>query len=166
MRFTLLDKITELEPGKRLVAIKNLSLAEEYLADHFPGFPVMPGVFMLEAMTQAAAWLIRGSEDFAHSMVTLKEARNVKYASFVEPGQTLVVTVEMMGQDERTVDGRTVKFKAQGMVGDVQTVSARLVLERYNLAAEDPSKEVTDEVVRYKMRELFALLYRPAPVAV
>lgn len=156
MRFTLLDKITELEPGKRLVALKNLSLAEEYLADHFPGFPVMPGVFMLEAMTQACAWLIRGSEDFAHSMVTLKEARNVKYASFVEPGQTLTVTVEMLSED-----GRNVKFKAQGMVGDVQTVSARLVLERYNLAEEDATKEVTDEVVRYKMRELFALLYRP-----
>jgi len=161
MRFTLLDKITELEPGKRLVAIKNLSLAEEYLADHFPGFPVMPGVFMLEAMTQACAWLIRGSEDFAHSMVTLKEARNVKYASFVEPGQTLTVTVEMIGQEDRNV-----KFKAQGMVGDVQTVSARLVLERYNLAAEDSSKQVTDDVVKYKMRELFALLYRPAMAAV
>lgn len=161
MRFTLLDKITELEPGKRLVAIKNLSLAEEYLADHFPGFPVMPGVFMLEAMTQACAWLIRGSEDFAHSMVTLKEARNVKYASFVEPGQTLTVTVEMIGQEDRNV-----KFKAQGMVGDVQTVSARLVLERYNLAAEDASKQVTDDVVKYKMRELFALLYRPAMAAV
>lgn len=164
MRFTLLDKITELEPGKKLVAIKNLSLAEEYLADHFPGFPVMPGVFMLEAMTQAAAWLIRGSEDFAHSMVTLKEARNVKYASFVEPGQTLIVTIEAIG--ELSGDERTVKFKAQGMVGDVQTVSARLVLERYNLAAEDPTKQVTDEVVRYKMRELFALLYKPTPVAV
>jgi len=165
MRFTLLDKITELEPGKKLVALKNLSLAEEYLADHFPGFPVMPGVFMLEAMTQAAAWLIRGSEDFAHSMVTLKEARNVKYASFVEPGQTLIVTVEAIGEMPGP-DERTVKFKAQGMVGDVQTVSARLVLERYNLVAEDPTKQVTDEVVKYKMRELFALLYKQAPVPV
>ena len=128
MRFTLLDKITELEPGKKLVAVKNLSLAEEYLADHFPGFPVMPGVFMLEAMTQAAAWLIRGSEDFAHSMVTLKEARNVKYASFVEPGQTMVVTVESIGEMPGPEE-RTVKFKAQGQVGDVQTFSARLVLE-------------------------------------
>lgn len=62
MRFTLVDKVVELEPGRRIVAIKNLSLAEEYLADHFPGFPVMPGVFMLEAMTQASAWLIRAGK--------------------------------------------------------------------------------------------------------
>ena len=45
--------------------VKNLSLAEEYLSDHFPGFPVMPGVLMLEALTQAGAWLVRELEDFA-----------------------------------------------------------------------------------------------------
>jgi 3-hydroxyacyl-[acyl-carrier-protein] dehydratase len=47
MRFTLLDRILQLDPGSRIVAVKNLSLAEEYLADHFPRFPVMPGVLML-----------------------------------------------------------------------------------------------------------------------
>jgi len=159
MRFTLIDKVVELEACRRITAIKNLSLAEEYLADHFPGFPVMPGVFMLEAMTQAAAWLVRASEDFAHSMVTLKEARNVKYANFVEPGQTLRITAEILGQDEREV-----KLKAQGTVGETQVVSARLVLERYNLADQDPTSAVTDQVLTQKLRELFALLYR-APVA-
>lgn len=159
MRFTLIDKVVELEPGKRIAAVKNLSLAEEYLADHFPGFPVMPGVFMLEAMTQTSAWLIRASEDFAHSMVTLKEARNVKYANFVEPGQTLAVTAEIISQDEKET-----KLKAQGMVGDVQVVSARLVLERYNLADQDAAHAVTDEVLRFKLRELFAILNR-VPVA-
>ncbi len=157
MRFTLVDKVLELEPNRRIVALKNLSLAEEYLADHFPGFPVMPGVFMLEAMTQAGAWLVRASEDFAHSVVLLREARNVKYGNFVEPGNQLVVTAEILGQDEKTV-----KLKAQGMVGETQCVSARLVLERYNLADADATKGVTDQVLRYKMRELFALLYRPA----
>lgn len=155
MRFTLVDKIVELEAGKRIAAVKNLSLAEEYLADHFPGFPVMPGVFMLEAMTQAGAWLVRASEDFAHSMVTLKEARNVKYASFVEPGQTLRITAEILGQDEREV-----KLKTQGTVGETQVVSARLVLERYNLADQDPAQAVTDQVLTHKLRELFALLNR------
>jgi len=159
MRFTLIDKVVELEAGRKIVAIKNLSLAEEYLADHFPGFPVMPGVFMLEAMTQAGAWLVRHSEDFAHSMVTLKEARNVKYANFVEPGQTLRVTAEVVSQDERET-----KLKAQGTVGDLQVVSARLVLERYNMADQDATQAVTDRVLQYKLRELFALLYRP-PVA-
>ncbi|HWC90817.1 MAG TPA: beta-hydroxyacyl-ACP dehydratase, partial [Pirellulales bacterium] len=77
----------DLQPGVRITTIKSLSLAEEYLADHFPRFPVMPGVLMLESLTQTGAWLVRASEDFAHSMVLLKEARNVKFANFVVPGQ-------------------------------------------------------------------------------
>ncbi len=156
MRFTLIDRVTELVKGERITAIKNLSLAEEYLADHFPGFPVMPGVLMLEAMTQTGAWLVRASEDFAHSTVLLKEARNVRYASFVEPSETLVVKATILDQDERTT-----KIKAEGMVGDRPTVSAKLTLERYNLAAEDPARAVTDTVVKRKMQELFALLWRP-----
>lgn len=157
MRFTLIDRVTEFSPGERITAIKNLSLAEEYLADHFPGFPVMPGVLMLEAMTQAGAWLIRASEDFAHSVVLLKEARNVRFASFVEPSETLVVSATILEQDARQT-----KIKAEGAVGSRATVSARLTLERYNLAADDPARAVTDAVVKRKMRELFALLWRPA----
>ena len=161
MRFTLVDRITELQRGERITAVKNLSLAEEYLADHFPGFPVMPGVLMLEAMTQAGAWLIRASDDFAHSTVVLKEARNVKYANFVEPGQMLTVTAEILEQN-----GREVKLKTQGTVDGNNTVSARLVLERYNLADEDPNRSITDDVVKMKMRELYALLYRPIKATV
>ena len=94
MRFVLVDRITELQPGQSLVAVKNLSLAEEYLADHFPGFPVMPGVLMLEALTQAGAWLVRDMEDFAHSVVVLKKAKTIKYGSFVEPGRQLQLRVD------------------------------------------------------------------------
>lgn len=160
MRFTLIDRVLDLEPGVRIVAVKNLSLAEEYLADHFPGFPVMPGVLMLEAMTQAAAWLVRVTDDFAHSTVILKEARNVKYGNFVEPGQTLTITAEILGQDEHEV-----KIKAQGSVDGKQAVSGRLVLARYNQATFDASRELTDQVVKLKLRELLALLYRPAASA-
>jgi 3-hydroxyacyl-[acyl-carrier-protein] dehydratase len=157
MRFSLIDRIDELEPGTRIGAVKALSMAEEYLADHFPGFPVMPGVLMLEAMTQAAAWLVRASEDFAHSVVVLKEARNVKYGQFVEPGQTLRVTAEIVSQDER----ETV-VKARGMMGDRVTVGGRLVLERYNLADTQADKARADAIVRAEMRALFRLLWQPA----
>ena len=94
MKFKLIDRITDLVPGERISAVKALSQAEEYLADHFPRFPVMPGVLMVEAMTQAAAWLVRATEDYAHSMVLLANARNVTYKSFVSPGQLLELTVE------------------------------------------------------------------------
>jgi len=155
MRFVLIDRIVALEVGSRITAVKNLSLAEEYLADHFPGFPVMPGVLMLEAMTQAGAWLVRASEQFAHSMVVLKEARNVKYASFVEPGQQLTVVAEISGENERET-----KLKAWGTVDDtgVTVVSGRLTLERYNLAGNDPQAAEADEVLSRQLRAQFALL--------
>jgi 3-hydroxyacyl-[acyl-carrier-protein] dehydratase len=129
MRFTLLDRITDIDPGKSITAVKAVSLSEEYLGDHFPRFPVLPGVFMLEAMTQAAAWTIRLGEDFAHSIVVLRAARNVKYGDFVEPGRVLTVRAEVVSQDAT----RT-KVKASGMVGERTSLTARLELERYNLA--------------------------------
>ncbi len=157
MRFTLIDQIVELDPGKKVTGVKSLSMAEEYLGDHFPGFPVMPGVLMLEAMTQAAAWLIRRTENFAHAMVVLKEARNVKYGNFVEPGQTLAVTCDVVDWGERLV-----KFKTQGAVDGETVVTARLVLERFNLAETDPRRAGTDQLVKQEMRDLFALVYREA----
>src|SRR5437879_8307844 len=107
MRFVLIDRILELTPGQSLVGVKNLTLAEEYLADHFPGFPVMPGVLMLEALAQAGAWLIRETEDFAHSVIVLKSARNIKYGSCVEPGRHLQIRVQVVehGPREPTFKG-------------------------------------------------------------
>lgn len=153
MRFTLIDRILEIVPGQRLTAVKSVSLAEEYLGDHFPLMPVLPGVLMLEAMTQAAAWLLRSDEDFAHSIVVLKEARNVKYADFVEPGERLTVRAELIKCGPRDAE-----FKAQGEVGDKVCVSARLVLERYNLADEDPEEAEMDTYNKIQMRKLLSTL--------
>jgi len=155
MRYTLIDRIVEIELGRRLAAVKVVSLSEDYLRDHFPRFPVLPGVFMLEAMTQAGAWLVRSSEDFAHSMVVLKEAINVKYADFVPPGKMLTVTAELKGQDARTTTLATT-----GSVEGAKTVSARLVLERFNLADTKPDEASTDLYVKREMRTLFSLLTR------
>jgi 3-hydroxyacyl-[acyl-carrier-protein] dehydratase len=156
MRFSLIDRIVELKPGVRITAVKTLTMTEEYLADHFPHFPVMPGVLMLEALTQAGAWLVRASEDFSHSMVVLKQANNVKYAQFVEPGQTLTVTAEVLKFD----DGE-VKLKAYGTVNGRIILTARLVLASYNLADNDSAYESSDEATRRDMRSQFALLYQP-----
>jgi len=162
MRFRLLDRITELRPGESVTAVKSLHADEEYLKDHFPLFPVMPGVLMLEAMFQASMFLVRKSEDFAHAVVVLKEARNVKYNDFVEPGETLTVTAEIIKQE-----GATVSLKASGSVNGVEGVSARLVLERYNLADRHPERAASDPYMRHKFREFFEELYQPqaAPVA-
>jgi 3-hydroxyacyl-[acyl-carrier-protein] dehydratase len=148
MRFWLLDSIRSYEPGERLTAVKNVALTEEYLADHFPEFPVLPGVFMLEAATQAGAWLLRLSEDFSHSIISLKEARNVKYADFVQPGHSLEVTVSIIKKDDRLAT-----FKVEGQIGQQSTLSGRLVLERYNLADRDPEKKlIDDQLIQYFRR--------------
>ena len=159
MRFNLLDRIIELQPGKCIRAVTTLSPEEDYLRDHFPLFPVMPGVLMLEAMFQASAWLVRKSENFAHSTVVLKAARNVNYANFVEPGQTLTVTADLVKQDEHTTT-----IKAQGSIGEgdvlKDAVKARLILERFNLAQRYPSRSATDAYLRRRMREMFEQLFQ------
>jgi 3-hydroxyacyl-[acyl-carrier-protein] dehydratase len=154
MRFTLLDRVTAIDPGKSITAIKTLTLSEEYLADHFPRFPVMPGVLMLETMTQAAAWMIRLGEDFAHSIVVLRAAKNVKYGDFVEPGKVLTVTVEALSQDEATT-----KVKATGTVGGRTSLTARLTLERYNLADRVAHGDALDARVRAEMRKLWRVVH-------
>jgi 3-hydroxyacyl-[acyl-carrier-protein] dehydratase len=157
MRFCLLDRVIELEAGVRIMAVKRLRPDEDYLKDHFPRFPVMPGVLMLEAMYQASAWLVRQSEGFAHSMVVLKEVRNVKYADFVTPGRELVVTAEILKQDESLTT-----LKAQGTIDGNIAVNGRLVLERFNLADRHPTRKDTDPFLRTEMRGVLKRLLKSA----
>jgi 3-hydroxyacyl-[acyl-carrier-protein] dehydratase len=147
MRFWLIDTIQSYEPGVRLTGLKNVALTEEYLADHFPEFPVLPGVFMLEAATQAGAWLLRLSEDFSHSIIRLKEAKNVKYADFVPPGHSLSVAVSLIKKDDRLAT-----MKVEGRVGDRSTLSGRLVLERYNLSDRDAAQSSVDQQLKQYFR--------------
>ena len=153
MRFNLVDRIIEIQPGRSLLAVKNLTLGEEYLADHFPTFPVMPGVLMLEALAEAGAWLLRLTEDFRHSVIVLREAKNVKYGTFVEPGRQLALTVDLA---ERTAD--TASFKGKGEIEGTATVSARLVLATYNLRDRDPALQAVDERIVSHLRGQYAFL--------
>lgn len=156
MRFCLLDRILELEPGVRVTAVKRLRPEEDYLNDHFPRFPVMPGVLMLEAMYQASAWLVRQTEGFAHSVVVLKEARNIKYADFVTPGKELVVTAEIFKQDASLTT-----LKTQGTIDGNIAVNGRLVLERFNLADRYPKRANTDPYLRDELRAVLRRLLDP-----
>jgi len=153
MKFRQIDKILELNPGQSVRAVKHLTGKESYLQDHFPRFPVMPGVLMVEAMYQASAWLARVTEDFAHSMVTLKEARNVKFAHFVAPGETLEIRSTILNHDDTTT-----RLKVEGLVAGKKAVTARLVLDRYNLADRHPAKEALDAYIRRRISESYAEL--------
>ena len=158
MKFVLIDRIVELESGRRIVALKAVSLAEEYLADHFPRFPVLPGVMMIEAMVQAAAWLVRERLDFAPSLVLLKAARNVTYKSFVAPGQ--VLTIEAVCHE---LDANESSFTARGELDGREIVKGRLALRHLNLATADPGYADVDARLRTQQRDLFKLLWKGCP---
>lgn len=154
MKFVLVDRISELDSGKRIIAHKALSLAEEYLGDHFPTFPVLPGVLMLEAMVQASAWLVREALDFAPSLVLLKEARNVIYKSFVVPGQ--VLTIESQCKE---LTAQQSAFAARGTVDGQEIVKGKLTLRHLNVADHDERLAETDHRIRQHMRSLFELIW-------
>ena len=160
MKVHLVDRIRSIEPGKRIVTEKALSLAEEYLADHFPAFPVLPGVLMIEAMVQSAAWLVRTEQQFANSVVVLQTARNVKYASFVQPGDVLrcELTAVQIGES-------SARFKGAGFVGDRQAVSGRLDMKCFNLAGLRGCRAETDEAIVSQLKERFKLIRGPEALA-
>ena len=152
MKFNLIDRIEHLS-AERVVGVKYVSLAEEYLADHFPTFPVLPGVMMLEAITQAAAWLLHHRTGFAKSIAVLKDARNVKYGTFVAPGQALRVEVDFAKQTDAGAS-----FKASGFVGDALAVQARVELAYFNLAERQPELAAIDVRLSDHNRSRWAVL--------
>jgi len=153
MRFNLVDRILELQPGKKIRLVKNLTLAEEYLADHFPTFPVMPGVLMLQTLVEGAAWLLRLSDDYRHSVIALREVKNVKYGTFMEPGRSLVVNVDLI----ELGDG-TATFKGKGDKDGESCESARFTVARYNLGDRDPALAPLDRRIVDQLRQHYLIL--------
>ena len=115
VHFTLIDAVLE-RSDEHLVACKEVSAAEEYLQDHFPTFPVLPGVLMLEAMVQAARELVQPRASLAPGdlPMVLGGVRALKYGCFVKPGQTLQVRVELL----KRLDDGSVEFKGAGVCLD------------------------------------------------
>ena len=153
MRFILIDKVISIEAGKRIQTAKNLSLAEEYLADHFPKFPVLPGVLLLEGLIESASWLIRQTENFAHSMVLLEEAKNVKYKSFLAPGARIEYNVEA-----KLIDENISSFTGFGVSNDQKIVEAKFGLKHFNLADENSAMATVDSVIIENLRKRWELL--------
>jgi len=153
MRFILIDKVVSLEAGKEIKTVKNVSLSEEYLADHFPTFPVLPGVLMLEGLIESASWLVRQKENFAHSMILLEQARNVKYKSFLAPGSQIEYTVKA-----KTIEENISSFAGVGISQGDLVVEARFGLKHFNLADENSAMAAIDAKVIEGLKKRWELL--------
>ena len=94
MRWIWIDKFLEFESGRRAVALKNVTLAEEHLHDHFPGFPVMPECLMIEAMAQTSGILVGQAKDFQEKVILAKIKKAV-FFDYVKPGDTLKLETEI-----------------------------------------------------------------------
>lgn len=121
----LIDRVLSCDPGKEVVALKNVTINEPFFAGHFPHHPVMPGVLIVEAMAQAAAVLafktfnLKSDSESVYYFVGIDEAR---FKRPVMPGDQLILKVQIL----RSIRGIW-KFSAQAMVGDKLASEAQLL---------------------------------------
>lgn len=139
MRFLLIDRILEYEKGRSAVGIKDVTMSEDFLADHFPRFPVMPGVLQLEAVLQLASWLIFVTKDFSVK-TKATEISGVKFSGFVRPGDKMIVRVDLTN-----IDDNSAQFKANVLVDDKIKSSIKSgTLSFINIDELEDQKEAKD----------------------
>jgi UDP-N-acetylglucosamine acyltransferase len=136
---SFVDAVTEHEPGCRLVAFKNVTISEEFFQGHFPGYPVLPAVLMIEALTQAAGILVLDRADAAPTArAALRGVNNAKFRRQVVPGDRLRLEVTL-----GRVRSRLGKAKAVAYVDDQVVAEAELLLAiESGPAYIDPSANV------------------------
>ncbi len=121
--FLLVDRILELEPGKRIVGLKNVSANEQFFQGHFPGAPVMPGVLIVEAMAQCAAVLfLREIEDRDRKLFLFGGVDKARFRRPVLPGDQLILECEVLQRRANTV-----KVRGTAKVNDVLVAEAELL---------------------------------------
>jgi 3-hydroxyacyl-[acyl-carrier-protein] dehydratase len=111
--FLLVDRIVEMTPGQRAVGIKNVSMGEPFFQGHFPDYPVMPGVLIVEAIAQVGAVLMLSGDEFKDKMAFFAGIDNVRFKRQVRPGDTLRLEVEI-GQIRRSIGTGTGQATVDG----------------------------------------------------
>ena len=121
--FLLVDRIIELEPGKRIVGLKNVSMNEPFFVGHFPNFPVMPGVLIIEAMAQTGGVLALRDESIgSDKLVLFASIEEAKFRRPVVPGDQLRLELEVL--QRHTTFAR---MKGKAFVGDKVAAQAILI---------------------------------------
>ena len=142
--FLLIDRVLEIERKKRIVAIKNVTINEPFFAGHFPGFPIMPGVLIVEAMAQAGgAMLLTEVEDRGGKLIVFTGIEKARFRRPVVPGDQLRIEVIMLSWKElssRIAVRMEGKAFVNGKLVCDGTVSAQLVaMNRGSVSQESPA---------------------------
>jgi len=119
--FLMVDRVIDLVPEKRITAVKNVTINEQYFQGHYPGQPIMPGVLVLEAMAQTAGLLLGQRLEHTGKVAVLLSLDNVKFRRAVMPGDQLVLEAETI-----RVKSRTAHMRCQAKVGNVLAAEATL----------------------------------------
>ncbi|MDO9574805.1 MAG: 3-hydroxyacyl-ACP dehydratase FabZ [Candidatus Contubernalis sp.] len=119
--FLLVDQILELEPGVKAVGLKNVSINEPFFVGHFPDYPVMPGVLIVEAMAQVGAVALLSLEDFKGKIALFAGINGVRFKSQVVPGDQLRIEVEL-----KKIRASIGKGEGRAYVGDQLAASGEL----------------------------------------
>lgn len=146
MRYFLIDKVTELVVGERVRGVKNVTLTDEILHDHFPDYPVMPGALILEASAQLAGFLLETTlnrPDKPLRRALLVQVQQAKFHEMCGPGDRIDITVDMGS----TIDS-AVRVRAEAKVGEKRAVRAELTFIM---------KEIDSERVHEQRRYLYKL---------
>ena len=114
----------------------------------------MPGVLSLEAMVQTGAWLMRISSEFSHSTILLKQAKAIRYKSFLSPGQTMHLHLKATKWE-----GDLCTFKADGQVDGKSICNARITLQQSNLKDHNPELAAADERLIQHLKEQLPVLW-------
>ena len=139
----LVDTVVEHEPGRRVRAVKNVTVNEEYFQGHFPGNPLMPGVMMIETLVQVATLLLLGSTgDVPTGRVALRGVNNAKFRKQVVPGDRLCLDVTL-----RSRDGEAVVVRGVATVADQTVAEADLLLDIGKSAYIDKTARVHPDAV-------------------
>lgn len=151
MRYYLIDKITEFKVGERAEGIKNVTMSEDFMADHFPLHPTMPGVLILESLAQLGGLLLEYSarKEFGIKVkAILSIIERAKFRQMVRPGDQLKLEVELMKLREESG-----KVKASAMLRDKVAAEAELTFVYFeNLEPFLEKKQ--QEIVKFMMRDL------------
>ncbi len=146
--FLLIDRVLEIERKKKIVAIKNVTINEPFFAGHFPGFPIMPGVLIVEAMAQAGgAMLLTEVEDRAQKLIVFTGIEKARFRRPVVPGDQLRIEVVMLSWKEghsRIAVRMEGKAYVNGKLVCDGTVSAQLVTMNRGGIASESAAETTE----------------------